>query len=92
VEEELVNLGGVEEDVAEAHADEAEDLAEVADEAEDLAEVAEEDVVVDLAEVAEEDVAEAAAAEDVEEDRTKFLSNLTGIRDCTSHEEKTTNY
>jgi len=88
VEEELVNLGGVEEDVAEAHADEA----EVADEAEDLAEVAEEDVVVDLAEVAEEDVAEAAAAEDVEEDRTKFLSNLTGIRDCTSHEEKTTNY
>lgn len=88
MEEELVNLGGVEEDVAEAHADEAEDLAEVADEAE----VAEEDVVVDLAEVAEEDVAEAAAAEDVEEDRTKFLSNLTGIRDYTSHEEKTTNY
>jgi len=87
VEEESVNLGVAEEDVAEAHADEAEDVVEVAD--------AEEDVVVaeDLAEG--EDVAEAAAAaaEDVEEEnRTKFLSNLTGIRDCTSHEEKTTNY
>jgi len=77
VEEELVNLG----DVAEAHADEVEVVEE------DV--VAEEDVVV----AEGEDVAEAAAAEDVEEEnRTKFLSNLTGIRDCTSHEEKTTNY
>lgn len=58
--EELVNLGVAEEDVAEDHADEAEDVV--------VAEVAEEDVVE------AEGVAEAAAAEDVEEEnRTKSL-------------------